>query len=174
MNMNIIRITTVLLTISLTFSCNEKKPPKDIVSEKIELAVKSSDFFKDSELTDFKKYEIVNIKFEELPGYKIKLSDLKTYNSLLDEAFRLKNGEKIENGQLGDYSKQNLDKYIKTVENEIENKKYRLSLMKSLCTDTMYKVICTEHIKFVDNDRGLLTHAHIYLNNKFEVVDFIH
>jgi hypothetical protein len=172
--MNIINITTLTVTVCLAFSCNERKPPIDIVSEKIELAVKSSNFFKNSELTDFKKYEIVNIKFDELPGYKTRLSDLETYNSLLDEARRIKNGEKVEKGQLSDYPKENLDNYIETVETEIGNKKYRLSLMEKMCTDTMYKVICKEHMKFNGNGSGLLTHAHIYLNNKFEVVDFIH
>jgi hypothetical protein len=170
----IIRTTTVLLIVCLTFSCNRKKSPEDLISEKIETAAKASRFFDDSELSDFKKYEIVTIKFEELPGYKTILSDLETYNSLLDEASRLKNGEKVEHGQLSDYPKENLDLYIKTVETEIMGKKHRLSSMKEMCTDTMYKVVCQEHIKLNGNGDGLLTHAHIYLNNKFQVVDYVH
>lgn len=139
-------------------------------AKKIESAVRSSAFFKNSELSNFKKYEIVKIKLEELPGYKTKLSDIETYNSLLKEALQLKRGEQVENKRVGNLSKEELDSYITITEGEIAKKKQRLLVIEKMHTDTMYKVICKEHMKNI----GLLTTAHVYLNDKFEVVDFVH
>jgi hypothetical protein len=167
--MNIVKISIAILTLFLTSSCKDKKTHQDIISQKIELAVRSSSFFKDSELSEFKKYEIISIKLEELPNYKRKLSDIETYSSLLEEAVRLKRGDKVENKRVGDFSKEELDSYISMVENDIANSKYRLLIIEKMRTDTMYKVICKERMQI-----GLLTSAHIYLNDKFEVVDFLH
>lgn len=172
MKFTIIAISIVVV-ISL-LSCSNRKTEKDIISEKIEQIVKSSELFKDSDLSKFEKYEEIQIKYNELPSYRAILSDIETYNTLLEEASKIKQGVKIENGLLGNYSKENIDVYIKGVTEELNRKKYRLSTLERLCTDKMYKVICEEHMTFGRNKTLLITHAHIYLNDKYEIVDFIH
>ena len=176
-----ISIIISIVSVISFLSCNNsneknvinKSSEENAVSKNIEQVLKSSAIFENSELK-IKRYEEVYIKLDELPNYKTTLSDISYFSVLLQKASQFKQGIEIENDSIDNFTEENIDNYIEFMTDRINRQKHLLSEMERKCTDKMYKVICEEHIKFEGNKTGLRTHVHIYMNDKFEIVDFIH
>ena len=163
MSKKIISIFVILLLVS----CNNTNTEKDVIREKIEQAIKSNSFLKDSRLRNF-EYEIIHIKIEDFFGNTLLERNLRSNKLLLQEAIQYKEGVRIENGFLTDWARENIDYFFESTARAIDRQKINLSLMKALFTDKKYKVISRGYVF----EGRLRTYFHIYLNDRFEIIHF--
>jgi len=151
-----------LITISLCcFSCkktDKSKSLEELRNEKIESAVRNSNLFENSDLSDFKDFEEIEIDYKDLPSYKLTLDDIKSSNELIEEAREKKNKEEA---------------YIEILLDRIKLDEDRLQYLKEKTTSVMYRVKFREDMK-MDGKHFLTTHAQAYINHHYEVIDFIH
>jgi hypothetical protein len=162
------------LILSVFFcSCTSGKTKADEQIEKIAAAVKSSPAFASSDLQNFNKLDTLFITANELPQYRRLLDDIDVYDSLLKDAERIRDKKNTGDNPISNETRTDIGGYIETVKSEKENKKNALTSLIDNATDTIYRIECTENMKS-EGKTILTTHAIVYVNSFFEVIDYMH
>jgi CRISPR/Cas system CMR subunit Cmr4 (Cas7 group RAMP superfamily) len=155
MNNNILYIS--ILCTFLCLSCKQAEKPEAIRNPRdiqIEQAVRNSTLLEKSDLSDFKDFEEIVIDYTELPSYKQIQDDIMWAE------------ESITNPETEEDMKEFCRRRIIMNTN-------RINFLKEKTTPIMYRVKLKEVVK-VGGKPAFTTQAQVYLNEMYEVVDFIH
>lgn len=162
------------LFLSLFFySCSSPQAEANRRIEKIAAAVKASPDFANSDLQNFGELDTLFITANELPRYRRLLDDITTYDSLVKDAKKLRDGKPAADQRISEETRADIDVFIETVEYEKENRKNALTYLIDNATDTIYRIECTEQMKS-EGKAILTTHAIVYVNSDMKVIDYRH